>query len=50
MLKTGHFLKNIYIYIGKIPGAILVTDVVGLNSNIPQGAGLEAPRKRINER
>ena len=29
--------KYIYIYIGKIPGTILVTDVVGLNSNIPQG-------------
>ena len=45
------FFKNIK-NIGKIPeGAILVTtDVVGLYPSIPHGAGLEALRKRLNER
>ena len=47
----GDFLKKIK-NIGKITeGAILVTtDVVGLYPNIPHGAGLEALRKRLNER
>ena len=45
------FFKNIK-NIGKIPeGAILVTaDVVGLYPSIPDGAGLEALRKRLNEK
>ena len=47
----GDFLKKIK-NIGRIPqGAILVTaDVVGLYPSIPHGAGLEASRKRLNER
>ena len=48
---SGDFLKKIK-NIGKIPqGTILVTaDVVGLCPNIPHGAGLEVPRKRLNKR
>ena len=48
---SGDFLKKVK-NIGKIPeGAILVTaDVVGLYPSIPHGAGLEALRKRLNER
>ena len=48
---SGDFLKKIK-NIGKISeGAILVTaDVVGLYPNILHGVGLEALRKRLNER
>ena len=48
---SGDFLKKIK-NIGKIPeGAILVTaDAVELYPNIPHGVGLEALRKRLNER
>ena len=51
MLKTGDFLEKTK-NIGKVPeGAILVTaDVVGLYPSIPHGAGLEALRKRLNQR
>ena len=45
---SGDFIKNI----GKIPeGAVLVTaDVIGLYPSISHKAGLEALRKRLNER
>ena len=48
---SGDFLKKIK-SIGKIPeGAILVTaDVIGLYPSISHEAGLEALRKRLNER
>ena len=48
---SGDFLKKIK-NIGKIPeGAILVTaDVIGLYPSISHEAGLEALRKRLNER
>ena len=48
---SGDFLKKIK-SIGKIPeGAILVTaDVIGLYPSISYESGLEALRKRLNER
>ena len=48
---SSDFLKKIK-SIGKIPeGAILVTaDVIGLCPSISHEAGLEALRKRLNER
>ena len=48
---SGDFLKKIK-NIGKIPeGALLVTaDVIGLYPSISHEAGLEALRKRLNER
>ena len=51
IIKYTH-THHIYINIGKIPeGAILVTaNVVGLYPSIPHGGGLEALRKRLNER
>ena len=49
--NSGDFLKKNK-NIGKIPeGATLVTaDVIGLYPSISNGAGLEAPRKILNER
>ena len=49
--ESGDFLKK-FKNIGKIPeGAILVTsDVFGLCPSISHGVGLEALRKRFNER
>ena len=47
----GIFLKKVR-HLGHVPdGAILVTaDVVGLYPSIPHKAGLEALRRRVNER